>query len=317
MKKLFGVVISIVVVLLLAYGFIDYSVRSAKPDFAYTEEEQLDKLLSETVIRDVAVPMAEESGMEENTTEQETEVEAEVIEQPIVRYINFREADEMMASAENAASPITLSLVSEQGNGVSDIEPWVEENELSLPMLEGALSWHMEPREDAPIVDSNILFYDTAFYDENYIYHWSPDTLDIYDRENCKLLYVISYESDRWYLMGNCAYLRDGILYIGNLYNGYAMPNTCFIVAYDIEKDEILWRSEDQTFNTMNFIVKGDVILSGYGFTSEKDYIYQIDINTGNVISKTELSKKPDMLIEKDGQLYVHTYSIDYVFDME
>ena len=67
----------------------------------------------------------------------------------------------------------------------------------------------------------------------------------------------------------------------------------------------------------MNFIVKDDVIISGYGFTDEEDYIYQIDMNTGNVISKTELSKKPDMLVEKDGQLYVHTYSIDYVFDME
>lgn len=317
MKKFLGVLISVVLVILLAYGFIDYSVRSSKPESTVTEEEQLEKLLSEAMIQDVAVPMAEESIKEENKESQATEVETEVIAQPIIRYINFREMDEVMLHTETAASPISLSLVSEQGNGITDIEPWVKENKLSLPMLEGALSWHMEPREDAPAFYDSNLFYDTAFYDENYIYHWSPDTLDIYERETCNLLYAISYESDRWYLMGNCAYLRDGILYIGNLYNGYAMPNTCFLVAYDIEKDEILWRSEDQTFNTMNFIIKGDVILSGYGFTSEKDYIYQIDINTGNVISKTELSKKPDMLIEKDGQLYVHTYSVDYVFDME
>lgn len=313
MKKFLGVLISIVLVILLAYGFIDYSVRSAKPESTVTEEEQLEKLLSEVVISDEVVPMTEETLFVEDMTVQATEEVGE----PIYRYINFAEVDEIMASTGKEAHPIDFSLVSEQGNGISDIEPWLEKNALSLPMIDSFLDPYMAPREDAPVVADSFYVYDTAFYDENYIYHWSPTVLDIFERETCKLLYSISYESDRWYLMGNCAYLRDGILYIGSLYNGYAMPNTCFLMAYDIANDEVLWRSEDQTFNTMNFIVKDDVIISGYGFTDEGDYIYQIDMNTGNVISKTELSKKPDMLVEKDGQLYVHTYSIDYVFDMK
>lgn len=36
----------------------------------------------------------------------------------------------------------------------------------------------------------------------------------------------------------------------------------------------------------MNFLVKGDVIFCGYGFTAEDDYLYQLDKNTGEVIDR-------------------------------
>lgn len=67
----------------------------------------------------------------------------------------------------------------------------------------------------------------------------------------------------------------------------------------------------------MNFVVKDDVIICGYGFTEEKDYIYQLDMNTGKVLGKTELEKMPDLMVEQDGKLYVHTYSYDYVFEIQ
>ena len=67
----------------------------------------------------------------------------------------------------------------------------------------------------------------------------------------------------------------------------------------------------------MNFLVKGDVIICGYGFTEEKDYLYQINRNTGEIIGSMELKKMPDLLAEQDGKLYVHTYSYDYVMEMD
>ena len=67
----------------------------------------------------------------------------------------------------------------------------------------------------------------------------------------------------------------------------------------------------------MNFLVKGDVILCGYGFTEEDDYLYQINRNTGEIIDRLLLKKMPDLLIEQDGKLYVHTYSYDYVIEMD
>jgi outer membrane protein assembly factor BamB len=66
----------------------------------------------------------------------------------------------------------------------------------------------------------------------------------------------------------------------------------------------------------MNFLVKGDVIFCGYGFTAEDDYLYQLDKNTGEVIDRLPLKKMPDLMAEKDDKLYVHTYSYDYVIEI-
>ena len=65
------------------------------------------------------------------------------------------------------------------------------------------------------------------------------------------------------------------------------------------------------------FVVKGDVILCGYGFTAEPDYLYQINRNTGEVIDRLSLKKAPDLIVEQDGKLYVHTYSYNYVIGMD
>lgn len=73
--------------------------------------------------------------------------------------------------------------------------------------------------------------------------------------------------------------------------NGYAQPDTCFMFAYDLENEKLLWRSADQTYNSMNFLVKGDVIFCGYGFTAEDDYLYQLDKNTGGVIDRLPLKR--------------------------
>ena len=67
----------------------------------------------------------------------------------------------------------------------------------------------------------------------------------------------------------------------------------------------------------MNFLVKGDVIFCGYGFTAEDDYLYQLDKNTGEVIDRLPLKKMPDLMAEKDDKLYVHTYSYDYVIEVQ
>ena len=67
-----------------------------------------------------------------------------------------------------------------------------------------------------PAVNEKYITETTLFYDDNYIYNWSEIFLDIYDRSNGQLLYFISYDTTRWNPMGTCAYLRDGILYMGH-----------------------------------------------------------------------------------------------------
>ena len=196
----------------------------------------------------------------------------------------------------DAVSPLTLKIVSEEENGIDFANEWYESKQLSLPMV--GKEWN-------------------NFYDDEYQYIWSGDALYIYENISGNCLYVLEYPTDKWYINGNNACLLDDIFYGISVTNGYAQPDSCFIFAYDLENNKLLWRSGDQTCNTMNFIVKKDVIICGYGFTSEKDYLYQLNLHTGEVIASLELKKQPDLLVPQDNMLYVHTYSYNYTIEMQ
>ena len=196
----------------------------------------------------------------------------------------------------DAVSPLTLKIVSEEENGIDFANEWYESKQLSLPMV--GKEWN-------------------NFYDDEYQYIWSGDALYIYENISANCLYVLEYPTDKWYINGNNACLLDDIFYGISVTNGYAQPDSCFMFAYDLENNKLLWRSGDQTCNTMNFIVKKDVIICGYGFTSEKDYLYQLNLHTGEVIASLELKKQPDLLVPQDNMLYVHTYSYNYTIEMQ
>ena len=196
----------------------------------------------------------------------------------------------------DAVSPLTLKIVSEEENGIDFANEWYESKQLSLPMV--GKDWN-------------------NFYDDEYQYIWSGDALYIYENISGNCLYVLEYPTDKWYINGNNACLLDDIFYGISVTNGYAQPDSCFMFAYDLENNKLLWRSGDQTCNTMNFIVKKDVIICGYGFTSEKDYLYQLNLHTGEVIASLELKKQPDLLVPQDNMLYVHTYSYNYTIEMQ
>ena len=193
-------------------------------------------------------------------------------------------------------APLNLKILSVEEDGVGYANDWYDSKNLSLPMIGN--NWD-------------------HFYDDVYEYQWFGEQLHIYEKETGNCLYVLEYPTDKWYVNGNNAYLEDGIFYGASVANGYANPGSCFMFAYDLNKDELLWRSADQSYNTMNFIVKGDIIICGYGFTDEKDYLYQINRNTGEIIDRIELKKMPDLLVEQDGKLYVHTYSYNYVIEFD
>lgn len=196
----------------------------------------------------------------------------------------------------DAVSPLTLKIVSEEENGINFANEWYESKQLSLPMV--GKEWN-------------------NFYDDEYQYIWSGDALYIYENISGNCLYVLEYPTDKWYINGNNACLLDDIFYGISVTNGYAQQDSCFMFAYDLENNKLLWRSGDQTCNTMNFIVKKDVIICGYGFTSEKDYLYQLNLHTGEVIASLELKKQPDLLVPQDNMLYVHTYSYNYTIEMQ
>ena len=196
----------------------------------------------------------------------------------------------------DAAAPFDLRIVSEEENGIDFATEWYDRKGLSLPMI--GTDWN-------------------SFYDDNYQYLWSGEELYIFENGTGNCLYVLTYPTDKWYINGNNACLKDGIFYGASVTNGYAQPDTCFMFAYDLENDKLLWRSADQTCNSMNFIVKDDVIICGYGFTSEDDYLYQLNLHTGEVLSRLKLKKQPDLLVYQDNTLYVHTYNYNYTIEIK
>ena len=256
------------------------------------------------------VPSEPESTENDETVDAVTEVpdetenmeiaeveEAEVAETVEPKYItiDFNGVTETHAEGDSV-TPLKWNILSEEDNGIDLVDEWYASENLSLPMI--GTDWN-------------------SFSDENYEYLWEGEDLYIYENGTGNCLYVLHYPTDKWYVNGNNACLKDGIFYGASVANGYAQPNTCFMFAYDLENEKLLWRSADQSYNSMNFVVEGDVLICGYGFTAEPDYLYQINRNTGEIIDRLLLKKMPDLIVEQDGKLYVHTYSYNYVIEIE
>ena len=285
---------------------VNSTVETAEDTDIADEAEQENDLTAESDAENPA-PEEEEASRNENALSGEgnkedmieNAVEEEIAVEPQYITIDLSGVKETHIEGE-AVEPLKLQIISEEYNNIDWANDWYERENLSLPMIGN--EWN-------------------HFYDDTYEYLWADDELYIFDRQisnsDTHCLYVLQYPTDKWYINGNNAWLKDGIFYGASVTNGYAEPDSCFMFAYDLEQDKLLWRSADQSYNSMNFVVKGDVILCGYGFTAEDDYLYQINRNTGEILDRLELKKMPDLLVEQDGKLYVHTYSYDYVIDMQ
>ena len=249
---------------------------------------------TETAIQTSEIELKTET---EDSSKNATETTAESSSESETKYItiDLSTARETHPTGD-AAAPFDLKIVSEEENGIDFANEWYDRKGLSLPMI--GTDWN-------------------SFYDDNYQYLWSGEELYIFENGTGNCLYVLTYPTDKWYINGNNACLRDGIFYGASVTNGYAQPDTCFMFAYDLEDNKLLWRSADQTYNSMNFIVKDNVIPCGYGFTSEDDYLYQLDLHTGEILSRLKLKKQPDLLVYQDHMLYVHTYSYNYTIEIE
>lgn len=268
---------------------IQGNVLTAESDAETPASEEEEASGNENALSDEA----DEEDVKENTSKEELAFEPKYIT------IDLSGVKETHIEGE-AVEPLKLQIISEEYNNIDWANDWYERENLSLPMIGN--EWN-------------------HFYDDTYEYLWADDELYIFDRQisnsDTHCLYVLQYPTDKWYINGNNAWLKDGIFYGASVTNGYAGPDSCFMFAYDLENNKLLWRSGDQTCNTMNFIVKKDVIICGYGFTSEKDYLYQLNLHTGEVIASLELKKQPDLLVPQDNMLYVHTYSYNYTIEMQ
>ncbi|WP_437630665.1 hypothetical protein [Sorangium sp. So ce854] len=115
------------------------------------------------------------------------------------------------------------------------------------------------------------------------------------------------------------AVARDGVLYVSSGHMTYAASSkgkNAFLSAIDLASGQLLWQSAPLVCNAENFVLRGDHLLCGYGFTAEPDSLYVLERATGKIVSKLPIKSKPDFLVEKEGKLFVRTYDTDYIFEI-
>jgi hypothetical protein len=209
---------------------------------------------------------------------------------------------------KTSATPIEITEISKTPNEIIDTEEWFVKNGLSYP--------EMGENEDYSY---------EVYFNRDISTEWTTYTvmLTIYDKTTGNEKYSLDF-SDFCYTHEELNYMlwreiqwvacRDNILYVSIWQNGYAESNSCYLLAINLDTMEVLWKSDSLVSNANNFILFDDVIMCAYGFTAEPDYIYQLDINTGETIDKYLLKTKADYLILKGDELYVRCYDTDYVF---
>lgn len=111
---------------------------------------------------------------------------------------------------------------------------------------------------------------------------------------------------------------KEPIAYVAMAHNTYASSShgkNAYLLAIDIKTGQIKWMTKPLTCNS-EFIITGNSIICGYGFTNEKHYVYVVDKQTGRRAQQILIAKSPSYFSLKGNRLYMRTYSFDYVLSV-
>lgn len=114
--------------------------------------------------------------------------------------------------------------------------------------------------------------------------------------------------------------IEGNIMYIAHSGHTYSVcygNQNGYISAINMLTDEIIWTSQPKINNSSEFVVVGNSIITGYGFTDESDFLFVLDKYSGQRIQKIPLKKGPGIIMVKNNCAYVQTYNLDYVFAIQ
>jgi hypothetical protein len=114
------------------------------------------------------------------------------------------------------------------------------------------------------------------------------------------------------------AQVKDGVVYVCNGGGSYAKEvhgKKGFLTALDLASGETLWRSEPLVCNA-TFVLAGDYIVSGYGFTAEPDFVFLVRRADGKTVQRVPVDSGPDEITLTGDQLHVETYGHRYDFEL-
>lgn len=103
----------------------------------------------------------------------------------------------------------------------------------------------------------------------------------------------------------------DGMLYFNEACQSYASGaggKCSALLAYDPTAGELRWRTRPLVSNG-EFLVHGEYIVTGYGFTSERDYLFVVRRRDGKIMQKVSVPKSAERFtLAEDGLLEVVIY---------
>jgi hypothetical protein len=207
----------------------------------------------------------------------------------------------------NGAGTLKLAVVSSQRNRITDEGAWLRRNGLEVPADTAAGSYVIHrPGLDLLIEGMSLTVAPaggappTTFDLRNYAY--APYTAPG-EREFVK-------QEIQW------AALAGGVLYVETAHLTYARSSggrNAYVTAIDVKRRKMLWRSPALVANARTFVLLGKVLVTGYGFTDEPDYLFLLDRKTGRLVDRLPLPSGPEYVLWKGSRLYVRTYDHDVV----
>jgi hypothetical protein len=122
---------------------------------------------------------------------------------------------------------------------------------------------------------------------------------------------VTSLGRSSWPLELRWARLVGGVLFVANAHRTYSATTgrrNGYLTAVDPSSGRIIWQSPALVANADRFVVVGDVIVTGYGFTAERDWLYVLDRRTGRVLDRLAVPSAPERITARGRTLGVRTY---------
>ena len=243
--------------------------------------------------------------MDTNENAENTDIVDNTITEPL--FIRMENPSWEYYTAESVVSgtkPFGINLLEESANNITDTDEWFEKNDLQLTNISNEEEYGCYIDYDGLIVcitKSGEVVAELEFTE----YMYAPDMVEA-DRD-----YVDERVQD--------AKIRNGVLYVSISHLTYAesAPSNAYIAAISLEDYSVIWKSEPLVCNSYNFEIVDDIIFTGYGFTAEPDYLFQIDRLTGTVLEQYKINSRADYIIYKDDKLYMRTYDTDYVFEVQ
>jgi hypothetical protein len=86
-----------------------------------------------------------------------------------------------------------------------------------------------------------------------------------------------------------------------------------YLTGIDIASGNVAWRSPSLVANAGNFLFVNGMIISGYGFTAEKDWLYLLDPRTGRVRDRVALPSMAERLTRSGERIVVRCYDAKVV----